>query len=396
MKAGIARRGALVVVAAALGAGLVPSAADAARVLKVQDGKARWVRDPLLPPASKTALPPVRGKSGPRVATTPRARAASLTGQERKRYSDALSAAKRQRDALSGTRRAELSAVIAIVERIESRGELTSSRLNAIESTLRRNTELWGSNAAPPPGTHVTFGTSPVIFEYYAGSGLQIQPLGNFGKANAAWSECRSVGDRTCTRLRNHLDAMLSLAAQRGGFTAFEYYFDFEGGAPPWISSMAQGTGIQALSRATQLTDDTRYFTAARAALGAFETAPPVGVLQPAEGGSHYLMYSYAPRLFIFNGFLQSLVGLDDYRDISGDARGTTLFRNGHAHAKLLVPQSDTGSWSLYSLGGPESTRNYHVLLRDILANLCKRIGTTVYCTTADRFTQYLAARDAA
>ena len=102
-------------------------------------------------------------------------------------------------------------------------------------------------------------------------------------------------------------------------------------------------------------------------------------------------MYSYAPDLFIFNGFLQALVGLDDYRDATKDARGTTLFRAGHAHARWLVPYSDTGSWSLYSLGGPPSTVEYHTLLRDILANLCKRIGTDVYCTTADRFTQYLS-----
>ena len=55
------------------------------------------------------------------------------------------------------------------------------------------------------------------------------------------------------------------------------------------------------------------------------------------------------------------------------------------------MPFSDTGSWSLYSLGGPPSTVEYHTLLRDILANLCKRIGTDVYCTTADRYTHYLS-----
>ena len=112
-----------------------------------------------------------------------------------------------------------------------------------------------------------------------------IQPLANFGKANAAWSTCRNRGDHTCTTLR---------------------------------------------------------------------------------------------RL------------LDDYRDATRDPRGTTLFRAGHSHARWLVPFSDTGTWSLYSLGGPPSTVEYHTLLRDILANLCKRIGTDVYCTTADRFTQYL------
>jgi hypothetical protein len=85
-------------------------------------------------------------------------------------------------------------------------------------------------------------------------------------------------------------------------------------------------------------------------------------------------------------------VGLDDYRDITGDPRGTTLFRAGHYNARVLVPLSDTGSWSLYSVNGPPSPLEYHVLLRDILKNLCKRIGTPVYCDTADRFTAYLEA----
>jgi hypothetical protein len=55
------------------------------------------------------------------------------------------------------------------------------------------------------------------------------------------------------------------------------------------------------------------------------------------------------------------------------------------------VPLSDTGSWSRYSVGGPLSTLEYHVLLRDILRTLCRRRGTPVYCEHEARFTQYLA-----
>ena len=75
------------------------------------------------------------------------------------------------------------------------------------------------------------------------------------------------------------------------------------------------------------------------------------------------------------------------------DPRGTTLFRSRPLARALARAFSDTGAWSLYSLGGSPSTVEYHTLLRDILANLCKRIGTDVYCTTADRFTEYLTAR---
>jgi hypothetical protein len=100
----------------------------------------------------------------------------------------------------------------------------------------------------------VVFTGSPVLLEYYAGIGLQIQPLANFGKANAAWSACRSNGNRTCTTLRNLLDAMIAL----GSFTAWQYYFAFEGGAPPWMSAMAQAP-VSRRSRAYTLTGVTRF-----------------------------------------------------------------------------------------------------------------------------------------
>ena len=56
-------------------------------------------------------------------------------------------------------------------------------------------------------------------------------------------------------------------------------------------------------------------------------------------------------------------------------------------NAKVIVPQSDTGSWSLYSLGGRESDLGYHRLVRDFLDNLCDRTRTPVYCKTAKKFT---------
>jgi hypothetical protein len=73
--------------------------AHAGQVLKVDDGKARMVRDRLLPPASKTALPPVPGHTR-LLAPAVRARAASLPYWQRREYDAALADARRTRDAL--------------------------------------------------------------------------------------------------------------------------------------------------------------------------------------------------------------------------------------------------------------------------------------------------------
>jgi D-glucuronyl C5-epimerase C-terminus len=390
------RRGAvtLLTTGATLAAPL--AVAEASPILRVgADGHGRRADDRFLPSMARTTLPaPLHRVPSARSRAATSAAPSPVTVEQRAPFDDALARARAARDAMPvGTPRAELAAVVSTAEGIDASGQLTPTRVTPIATTLRRNTEFWPGNPAPASGTRVSFTGSPVLFQYYPGQGMQIQPLANFGKANGLWSYCSQRGDHTCTSLRALLDAMLPLAAARGTFTAWEYYFAFEGGTPPWMSSMTQGTAIQALSRAFSLTRDDRYRAAAQAALGAFETAPPVGVARPAAGGTHYVMYSYAPDLEIFNGFLQSLVGLDEYRDVTGDVRGTTLFRAGHGAARVLVPFSDTGSWSLYSKGGPESTREYHVLLRDVLANLCKRIGTAVYCDTAKRFTDYLALR---
>ena len=375
-----------------------PGAAEASSVLRVKDGRAHRIDDRLLPPRSKTALPALSRATEARAvlsrrAQRPLARAAALTPTERATYSSALADARRTRDGLAGARRTELGGVIAIAEAIDARGELS------LEPSQRDRHDAQAQHGVlarqPAAGRRHArrvrrLAGDPRVLRRPRAAGPAARELRQGERGMERVQEPRRP---TCTKLRSHLDAMIALASTRGTFTAWEYFFDFEGGVPPWTSGMSQGTGVQALARAYSLTGVTRYRDVATAALAAFETPPPVGVARTATSGTHYLIYSYAPNLFIFNGFLQALVGLDDYRDYTGDARGTTLFRAGHSHARWLVPQADTGSWSRYSLGGPESTREYHVLLRDILTNLCKRIGTPEYCTTADRFTKYLALR---
>ena len=170
--------------------------------------------------------------------------------------------------------------------------------------------------------------------------------------------------------LRALLDRMVALASQRGGFTAWEYFFAFGGGTPPWISGLAQGTAIQALTRGSQLLADPRYVAFARGALGAFETQPPLGVRTTSTSGSgrHYLIYSFSSGLRVLNGFLQSLVGLYDFAAATKDRRAQRLFKTGDRAARREIPRYDTGAWSLYASGGAESDLGYHRLVRDFLA----------------------------
>lgn len=304
--------------------------------------------------------------------------------------------ASRDVNRLTGVRRAELAAVVAMAARLASARVLTSSRLEPVFLTIQRNREFWMSRPLPRPGARMTFRGDPVVFEYYSGRGLAIQPLASFGKANALAGSClRLVKRHTCRprALRRLLERMLALGAERGGFLAWEYFFSFGSGAPPWISGMTQATGAQALARGRRAFGAARgagYTRAARRALGAFDRPPPLGVGVPSGGGRRYTMYSFSPRLRIYNGELQALIGLRDVARISGSRRAAGLFARGEPVARRSVAALDTGAWSLYSEGGNESTVEYHRLVGTFLQGMCTRTGTRTYCAAGRRLDRYV------
>jgi hypothetical protein len=283
---------------------------------------------------------------------------------------------------LTGTRKAELGAVIDNADAIASADQLTPSRVNAVFGTLEANTSWWTEGSIPRSGARISVDGGPVIWQYYPGQGIELQMLANFGKANALWSGKKK------TALRQLVDQLLPLAADRGGWPAFEYYFKFGGGKPPWTSSISQGTAVQALTRAGQLLGDPNLTGFALQALAAFEQPPPAGVRKDTPSGPFYLIYSFAPNLEVINAHLQAVVGLFDVAQLTGDPRPLALFQQGDAEAQAVLPSYDTGAWSLYDTSR-ESDLNYHDLTTTFLQNLCKRTATQVYCDTGARFKAY-------
>jgi hypothetical protein len=276
-------------------------------------------------------------------------------------------AARRALEVLSGTRRAELGAVIRNVQAIAAAGGFIPSRLPALFLTLERNRQWWTSHPLLGNGVRLSFPGSRLVWEYYAGQGIEIQWLGTFGEANGYF-----LSGHENANLRQLLGEVLPLATRRAGGIAWEYLFEFDGGHPPWTSGLSQGTGLQVLARAWSRFKEPAYLTAARQALGVFKTPPPRGVRVRTGAGAHYLEYTYAPRERILNGFIQAVVGLYDYTSIAKDSLGLALFEAGDAEARAEVPHYDTGAWSRYDQF-TESTLSYHELLTEFLQHLCSR-----------------------
>src|SRR3954471_23798225 len=363
----------LLTAAAAAAVVLVPAgtaqaaAGQLAPVLVLEDGHVHVKRERFLGP---TALPATRSPALRRPVAAaaqkkpPRGRSTRVAidellaqGAIDQATRDARQASLRQTlrvyKGLSGTRKLELGAVIDNADAIARSQQLTASRLNAVFATLEANRSWWSNGSILAPGTRVSIDGSPVIWQYYRGQGIELQMLANFGKANALWAGKKKAA------LRALVDQLLPLAADRGGWPAFEYYFKFGNGKPPWTSSISQGTAVQALARAGQLLADPNLTALAQHALAAFEQAPPAGVRQDTASGPFYLIYSFNPRELVINAHLQALVGLFDLAQITADPRALALFQQGDAEAQAVLPSYDTGAWSMYDQSH-ESNLSYH------------------------------------
>ena len=375
-------------------------AGDRVLVVKGDRIEERW--DPYLPPDPEPITPdPPRGRPAAagaiKQALARALREGKISERRHRRFTRILNDAHALYDRRSvGERcRAQVARVLSVMTTIAARGDLNASRMPALFLQLKRNIEFWEKEPDVSIGERVSFGDDPLLLQHYAGYGLQIQPLGNFGKANGLWTECQErPSDCKPKLLRALLTSMMRVRSWRAGFRAWEYWFPFGGGYPPWASGMAQATGMQALARGAAFLGEPRFMDAARAALPIFRKAPPVGVRVSSGRGNHYLLYSFAPGLRVLNAFLQAITGLHDYAKLNDDRRAWRLFRAGDRRARRETPRYDTGSWSYYALPNRNlATWDYHVLQTGFLENLCERTGARVYCRTARRFARYSRER---
>lgn len=375
--------------------------AEAARILVLDRNGQVVIRDePFLSVSASTPLPAAgvaaqitrisaRPAAGRNVATElarlERIRAIS-TGAYR-HYLGSLNAALKAVTHLQGTRRAELEAVIENVHWITAGGMLTPSRLPALSLTLDRNRKWWTRGPLLSPGQRVEFAGSQLVWEYYPGQGIELQELGSFGPIDSMYHG----GPKYYPRIHELLAELIPLAAHRGGGITWEYYFNFDGGTPPWTSAMSQGTAIQALAEASEAFHDSKYLDLARQALPVFHETSPTGVSVTTRLGRRFLLYSFAPGAAVINGFLQALIGLYDYAKVSKNPDAWRLFHAGDNEARAELPSYDTGSWSLYQPGQLDSV-DYHELVTSFLQQLCARTHARIYCRIASRFRAYLHA----
>src|SRR5205823_9478573 len=116
-----------------------------------------------------------------------------------------------------------------------------SPRGRTLFDMLAFNTKWFASHWDQKSGTDIVDYSDGTWYRAFPGIGFQFHPLENFGKLN------NFAAQKNTARAEQLAQALLARSVVRFGGLAWEYYFRFGGGRPPWISGMAQAVAAQAL-----------------------------------------------------------------------------------------------------------------------------------------------------
>ncbi len=146
-----------------------------------------------------------------------------------------------------------------------------------------------------------------------------------------------------------------NLEKNRYGVYVWMHHFDWEYFRllkSPWYSSLAQGAGLSALTRAFIATSESKYLESARKAFESFlKTIREGGVVYEDANGDIWMEEAITmPPTHILNGFIWSLWGVYDYYLTTNDIRAKELYLKSARTIKNNLHRYDVGYWSLYDL----------------------------------------------
>ncbi len=276
---------------------------------------------------------------------------------------------------LPAARRGHLEVAL---EQIGALGKsLTAPRALAVFGQLRANDDYFARHDAPRGGTDIA-DADGIVYRYFAGRCFEFHPLANFSALNGRATAKDVAGTERLGA------ALIARAVPRSGGVAWEYYFPYGGGRPPWVSGMAQSVAAQAFSRAASLvTDESAAFS--HEAAVAFKPVPRLTTKVAA--GPWIRLYSFS-SISVLNAQLQSVLSLETYAKASNDSAAATLVAQMKQAAAATVSRFDTGYWTDYSLGGGPTPLSYQKFIVELLHRLAPEDPR--FAEAAARFASYL------
>jgi hypothetical protein len=175
---------------------------------------------------------------------------------------------------------------------------------------------------------------------------------------------------------------------------AYEMQFPSFNVTPPWYSAMAQTRIVVAFERAYELTGDGHYIQNSDKAMRALNIPIADGgvlYIDPTDNGKWYEEVAGGGRVsppLILNGFIFSLLDLNDYYIHTDSQEAKLLFYDGVTELKRHLSEYDTGRWTNYDLIG-HPAYDYHYVHIDQMEKLYKITGDTEFKEYHDKWASY-------
>ncbi|WP_187387039.1 D-glucuronyl C5-epimerase family protein [Alkalibaculum bacchi] len=181
------------------------------------------------------------------------------------------------------------------------------------------------------------------------------------------------------------VDTLIELQDETGAFRydfSWKYYLTGETYKPGWVSGMAQGQALNALSRAYRLSNNPKYLKAGDKAVEFLITPTDQGGtmstlenLDPSlKDYIFFEEYISTPNNYTLNGYMFTLLGLYDWKIITSEYRleeenlAEEYFESGIKTLEIILPYYDIGGFSAYDLGHfnfnkePHISERYHAV----------------------------------
>jgi heparosan-N-sulfate-glucuronate 5-epimerase len=163
-----------------------------------------------------------------------------------------------------------------------------------------------------------------------------------------------------------------------------------------WISGMAQGEGLSVLARSFQKTGSSRTAEVAqRVAKSFLYPVEEGGVIFRFPNGTCFIEeLAFPPFVHILNGCQIALIGLFEHLRLFSDRKLQGVAADCVRGIEDLLPQFDTGYWSLYSLGcrWNLASHHYHHVHVRMFGELGSLLNNSRFLNCADRWEKYEAS----
>lgn len=160
----------------------------------------------------------------------------------------------------------------------------------------------------------------------------------------------------------------------------------------PWLSALAQASGVSVLLRAYQLTHEEAFFEVARRVVRIFERDILDGGVSAPVGADWIFFEEVAvyPAAHTLSGFIFALFGLYDYVALTGDVQIEKLIQRGIATMHDLLDEFDAGFWTRSDLLHRRLASSSHLTLQVMLLESLAKYSDCDRCSAlASRWKGY-------